>query len=78
MNEPDTCNKYKQIGSSTKHTNTQNTDIRGRPMARARDTGTGARNHGTNKIHIYKGNCLGKAHANVLIIVVPFGSNFTG
>ena len=47
-------------------------------MARARDTGTGARNHGTNRIHIYKGNCLGKAHANVLIIVVPFGSNFTG
>ena len=47
-------------------------------MARARDTGTGARNHGTNRIHIYKGNCLGKAHANVLIVVVPFGSNFTG
>ena len=47
-------------------------------MARARDTGTGARNHGTNRIHIYEGNCLGKAHANVLIIVVPFGSNFTG
>ena len=77
MNEPDTCNKYKQIGSSTKHTNTQNTDIRGRPMARARDTGTGARNHGTNRIQIY-GQRYSKVHANVLIIVVPFGSNFTG
>ena len=67
-------NKLRDIAQSGTHTKYEYT---GRPMARARDAGTGARNHGTNRIQIY-GQRYSKVHANVLIIVVPFGSNFTG
>ena len=71
------CKHTTQNGSELKR-DTQNTDIREGLWPGPGTQGPGPGTIGTNEIHIYEGNCLGKAHANVLIIVVPFGSNFTG
>jgi hypothetical protein len=67
-----------RIGSSTEHGHTQNTDKQEGLWPGPGTRGPGPGTMGPTGYIYIKATALGKAHANVLIIVVPFGSNFTG